>query len=34
MNLYCVAILKSEGLSIMTANYILNHALSDSLNHR
>lgn len=29
MNFYCVAILRFEGLSIMTANYTLNHAFSD-----
>lgn len=34
MNFFCVAVLRFEGLSIMTANYTLNHAFSDSLNHR
>lgn len=34
MNFLCVAVLRCEGLSIMTANYTLNHAFSDLLNHR
>lgn len=33
MNFYCVVILRFQGMSIMTANYTLNHAFSESLNH-